>query len=164
MLGRKGRGSYSRVVAIFRPEDEARVRELFAELERPVELLVAHGPEETPLPGAARDIDFGGQTERVVRGLAELSDRVTVRVEEGPPGAADASGPRFERYPAVSVQPDGRDAGVRYYGLPWGYELGSLIGAVLEAGRTGSSLRPDSLERLAALDTELAIDVFVTPT
>jgi alkyl hydroperoxide reductase subunit AhpF len=144
------------VVAIFRPEDEARVRELFAELERPVELLVAHGPEETPLAGAARDIDFGAQTERVVRGLAELSENVSVRVEEEPPG--------FERYPAVSVQPEGRDAGIRYYGLPWGYELGSLIGAVLEAGRPESSLRRESLERLAALDRELAIDVFVTPT
>jgi alkyl hydroperoxide reductase subunit AhpF len=143
-------------VAIFRPEDEERVRELFAELERPVELLVAHGPEETPLPGAAQEIDFGAQTERVVRGLADLSDAVSVRVEEEPPG--------FERYPAVSVQPEGRDVGVRYYGLPWGYELGSLIGAVLEAGRTESSLRPESLERLAALDRELAIDVFVTPT
>jgi hypothetical protein len=166
-------------VAIFRPEDEERVRELFAELERPVELLVAHGPEETPLPGAAQEIDFGAQTERVVRGLAELSESVSVRVEEEPPSAAaggavqrpgvgglaaEASSPRFERYPAVSVQPEGRDVGVRYYGLPWGYELGSLIGAVLEAGRTESSLRPESLERLAALETELAIDVFVTPT
>lgn len=144
------------MVAIFRPEDEERVRELFAELERPVELLVAHGPEETPLPGAAQEVDFGAQTERVVRGLAELSDSVSVRVEEEPPG--------FERYPAVSVQPEGRDVGIRYYGLPWGYELGSLIGAVLEAGRAESSLRPESLERLAALDRELTIDVFVTPT
>jgi len=142
-------------VAIFRREDEERVRELFAELERPVELLVAHGPEETPLPGA-RDIDFGAQTERIVRGLAELSDIVSIRVDEEPAG--------FERYPAVSVQPEGRDVGVRYYGLPWGYELGSLIGAVLEAGRSESSLRPESLERLAALDRDLTIDFFVTPT
>jgi len=144
------------MAAIFRPEDEERVRELFAARERPVELLVAHGPEETPLPGAAQDVDFGAQTERVVRGLADLSERVTVRVEEKPPS--------FDRYPAVAVQPEGRDVGIRYYGLPWGYELGSLIGAVLEAGRVESSLRPESLERLAALDRELAIDVFVTPT
>jgi alkyl hydroperoxide reductase subunit AhpF len=53
---------------------------------------------------------------------------------------------------------------VRYYGLPWGYELGSLIGAVVEAGRAESSLKADSLERLDALDRDLAIDVFVTPT
>jgi alkyl hydroperoxide reductase subunit AhpF len=142
-------------LAIFGPEDDARVRELLAVLERPVELLVAHGPEETPMAGAG-DIDFGAETERVARELAELSDLLSVRVEDEPAG--------FERYPAISVQPEGRDAGVRYYGLPWGYELASLIGAVLEAGRLESSLSAESLERIAALEHDLAIDVFVTPT
>jgi len=131
------------------------VRELLAALERPVELLVAHGPEQTPLPGA-RDIDFGAETERIVRELSELSERLSVRVEQEPPG--------FERYPAVAVLPAGEDVGIRYYGLPWGYELGSLIGGVLEAGKLESTLQPESLERLAALDRDLAIDVFVTPT
>jgi alkyl hydroperoxide reductase subunit AhpF len=142
-------------MAIFRADEEARVRELLDALERPVELLVAQGPEETPLPGA-RDIDFGAETERVVEGLAALSDRVTFRVEDEPPG--------FERYPAIAVLPEGEDAGVRYYGLPWGYELASLVGAVIEAGRAAPSLTPESLERLAALDRDLVIDVFVTPT
>jgi len=140
---------------IFRPDDEAQVRKLFDTLERPVELLVAHGPEETPLPGA-RDVDFAAETQRVVAGLAELSDHVTYRVETEPPG--------FERYPAVAVLPEGRDVGVRYYGLPWGYELGSLIGGIVEAGRARSPLKADSLERLEALDRDLTIDVFVTPT
>jgi alkyl hydroperoxide reductase subunit AhpF len=140
---------------IFGPEDEAQVRRLFDQLARPVELLVAHGPEETPLPGA-RDVDFGAETQRVVSGLAELSERVTYRVEDEPDG--------FERYPAIAILPEGADAGLRYYGLPWGYELGSLIGVVIEAGRNESSLRPESLERLAGLQRDLAIDVFVTPT
>jgi alkyl hydroperoxide reductase subunit AhpF len=142
-------------MSIFRPEDEAQVRGLFDQLERPVELLVALGPEETPLPGA-RDVDFAAETQRVVSGLAALSERVTYRVEEEPDG--------FERFPAIAVLPEGEDVGLRYYGLPWGYELGSLIGAVIEAGRRESSLRPESLERLAGLERDLAIDVFVTPT
>jgi len=70
----------------------------------------------------------------------------------------------FPRFPAISIRPEGRDAGVRYDGLPWGYELGSLIGGVLDAGRAEPALRPESLEALAALDRELALDVFVTPT
>ena len=140
---------------IFQPEDEAKVRELLSALERPVELLVAHGPEETPAHGA-RDVDFGAETERVVRGLAELSPLLSVRVEEEPAG--------FDRYPAVAVLPAGEDVGIRYYGLPWGYELGSLIGGVIDAGRVDSTLKPESLERLASLERDLAIDVFVTPT
>jgi alkyl hydroperoxide reductase subunit AhpF len=142
-------------VAIVRPDEEARVRELLAALERPVDLLVAQGPEETPLPGA-RDIDFGAETERVVRELAALGEQLSVRVEEQPAG--------FERFPGIAVLPEGRDVGIRYYGLPWGYELASLVGAVLEAGKQTSSLSAESLERLAALDRELAVDVFVTPT
>jgi glutaredoxin-like protein len=140
---------------IFRPDEANRVRELLDALDRPVDLLVALGPEETPLPGS-RDIDFGEETQRVVEGLAALSERVTFRVEQEPPG--------FERYPAIAVLPNGEDVGLRYYGLPWGYELAALVGAVLEAGKTESSLSTEALERLAALDRDLTIDVFVTPT
>ena len=68
------------------------------------------------------------------------------------------------RFPAVLVLPEGEDVGVRYDGLPWGYELSSLVGAVLEAGTPRVLAPPESLERLAGLDRDLAIDVFVTPT
>jgi len=139
-------------VPLFRPEEEPRVRELLDALERPVELVVALGPEETPIAGA-REIDFGAETVRVVDALAALSDKLTYHIES-----------EAERYPAISIRPDGEEVGVYYYGLPWGYELGSLIGAIREAGRVESSLTADSLEQLAALDRDLSIDVFVTPT
>jgi alkyl hydroperoxide reductase subunit AhpF len=140
---------------LLRPDEETKVREWFGELERPVDLLVALGPEETPGVGSG-DVDFGAEMVRVCEGLAELGERVTCRVEEEPEG--------FPRYPSVSVRPEGRDVGVRYDGLPWGYELGSLVGAVVEAGRAEPTLRPESLETLGALDRDLALDVFVTPT
>ena len=131
------------------------MREWFAELERPVELLVALGPEETPRAGSG-DVDFGAEMVRVCEGVAELGESVTCRVEERPVG--------FPRFPAVSVRPEGRDVGVRYDGLPWGYELGSLVGAVVEAGRPAPTLGPESLETLGTLERDLVLDVFVTPT
>jgi alkyl hydroperoxide reductase subunit F len=140
---------------LLQPEEETKVREWFAELEQPVELLVAVGPEDTPRAGSG-DVDFGAEMVRVCEGLAELGERVTCRVEEEPEG--------FPRFPAVSVRPDGRDAGLRYDGLPWGYELGSLVGAVVEAGRAEPTLRPESLEALETLENDLALHVFVTPT
>jgi alkyl hydroperoxide reductase subunit F len=140
---------------LLRAEEESKVREWFAELERPVELLVGLGPEETPGAGSG-DVDFGAEMVRLCEGLAELGDRVTCRVEEEPDG--------FPRFPAVSIRPDGRDAGVRYDGLPWGYEMGSLVGAVVEAGRAEPTLRPESRAALAELDRDLTLDVFVTPT
>jgi alkyl hydroperoxide reductase subunit AhpF len=138
-----------------RPEEEEKVRGWFAELERPVELLVALGPEETPLHGSG-DLDFGAEMVRVCEALAELGDSVTCRVEQEPA--------RFPRFPAVSIRPHGQDVGVRYDGLPLGYELGSIVGAIVEAGRGEPSLRPESRAALMELDRELALEVFVTPT
>src|SRR6478736_6438098 len=130
-------------MAVLRPEEEAKVREWFAELERPVELLVALGPEETPRAGSG-DMDFGSEMVRVCEGLAELGDGVSCRIEEEPQG--------FPRFPSVSIRPDGRDAGVRYDGLPWGYELGSLVGAIVDAGRVEPTLSSDSRAALEALE------------
>jgi alkyl hydroperoxide reductase subunit AhpF len=142
-------------MALLRAEEEAKVREWFAALERPVELFVALGPEETPAVGAG-DVDFGAELVRLCEGLAELGAGVTCRIEDEPDS--------FPRFPAVSVRPDGRDVGVRYDGLPWGYELSSLVGAIVDAGRAEPSLRPESIEALAELDRDLSLDVFVTPT
>jgi alkyl hydroperoxide reductase subunit AhpF len=139
-------------VPLFRPEEEPRVKELFEALDRPVELVVALGPEATSPPGA-RDIDFGAETVRLVEELCTLSEKLHYRLD----GEA-------ERHPAIFVRPEAEEVGVAYYGLPWGYELASLIGAVREAGRAESSLRPESLEQLERLDRDVAIDVFVTPT
>jgi alkyl hydroperoxide reductase subunit F len=140
---------------ILRPEEETKVREWFDRLARPVELFVALGPEETPRAGSG-DLDFGAEMVRLCEGLAGLGDRVTCRVEEEPEG--------FSRFPAVSIRPDGHDAGVRYDGLPWGYELGSLVGGIVEAGREEPTLSADSLAALEELDRDLTLDVFVTPT
>jgi len=142
-------------VALLRAEEETKVRAWFAELRRPVELFMALGPEETPLAGAG-DVDFGAEMVRVCEGLMELGDDVSCRVEDEPQG--------FPRFPSVSIRPEGRDAGVRYDGLPWGYELSSLIGAIVEAGRDEPSLRAESRAALEELDRDLTLDVFVTPT
>ena len=131
------------------------MREWFERLERPVELRVAVGPEETPATGA-REVDFGAEMVRLCEGLAELGERVSCTVEQEPEG--------FPRFPSVSIRPEGRDVGVRYDGLPWGYELGSVIGAIVEAGREKPTLRPESRAALESLDRDLALDVFVTPT
>jgi alkyl hydroperoxide reductase subunit AhpF len=142
-------------MALLRDDEETKVREWFAALERPVELVVALGPEDTPRPGSG-DVDFGSEMVRLCEGLAELGTAVTCRVEQEPEG--------FPRFPAVSIRPGGHDVGVRYDGLPWGYELGSLVGAIVEAGRAEPTLRPESRDALDELDRELALEVFVTPT
>ena len=62
-------------------------------------------------------------------------------------------------WPRTTIGP-----GLEYLGMPLGYELTSLVHGILEAGRMESSLSDSSLERLAGLERDLTIDVYVTPT
>ena len=52
---------------LFRADEEQAVRELFARLERDVELVLVLGPEQTPRAGAG-DIDFGAEAQDGARG------------------------------------------------------------------------------------------------
>ncbi len=141
---------------LFRADEEQAVRELFARLERDVELVLVHGPEPTPRAGAG-DIDFGGEAEKVLEGVAGLGERVTLRATDEPELGV-------ERFPAICVLAGGEDARIRYYGLPWGFEVASIVGAVIEAGRIESSLSAETLALLGALEQDVELEVFVTPT
>ncbi len=139
---------------LFRPEDEEKFRELFDALERPVQLVVALGPEETPLHGA-RDVDFGGETVRVVEELCALSSSLSCRVEEEPAGVhgsrPSSSAPTVRTSASATTGRRGATSSAR-------------SSARCSRPAPEPSLRPESLELLAGLDRDLAIDVFVTPT
>jgi alkyl hydroperoxide reductase subunit AhpF len=130
----------------------AAVRELFAGLERDVELLLEHGPssEAVTVIGGTRELEPGTEAGRLVDELLELSDRLSVTVvERDEPG----------RYPALTI-----GHGLRYHGLPWGYELSSLVYGIVEAGRTEPTLAPGTREALAQLERDVELEVYVTPT
>ena len=144
-------------MAVLRPEEERAIRELLAEVERPVELALVLGPVESTTLVGAREIDPEVETRRIVAAVAELCERVTV--SEHGEGAFGV-----ERHPAIVLLADGAETGARFHGTPWGYELTSLVGAVHDAGRQESALSPASLEQLATLERDVALEVFVTPT
>lgn len=127
------------------------IRELLAGLERDVPIRLVLGPE-TPMTVivAGREIDFGAEARTLLEQVTALSDRVTLTVEETTERG---------RWPEITV-----GAGLRYHGLPWGYELSAVVGAIVEAGRAASTLSPDSLAALARLPRPVEIEVYVTPT
>ncbi len=129
------------------------VESVLAALEQNVAVSLELGPTATPvtlLAAGGREIDTGAQTLAVLEDVCSLSDRVTLDVVEH-----DEPGP----WPRTTIGP-----GLRYLGMPLGYELTTLVHGILEAGRTESSLSVASRERLASLDRDVAIDVYVTPT
>jgi alkyl hydroperoxide reductase subunit F len=128
------------------------VREILAGLAGDVDVEVVLGPEDSPvavLAGGA-EIDFGAETRSLLEEIAALSDRVRLSVQE-----VEERG----QWPQTTI--GGR---LVYRGLPWGYELTSVIHGILEAGAAEPALSPSSLAVLGALDRDVTLEVFVTPT
>jgi alkyl hydroperoxide reductase subunit AhpF len=140
------------MTALLGEREREAVRELFAGIEQDVELVLELGPssEAVTVIGGRRELEPGEETARLVRELVELSDRVRVRVaEHDEPG----------RYPTLAI-----GDGLRYHGLPWGYELSSLVYGIAEAGRTERELANATREALTRLERDVALEVYVTPT
>jgi alkyl hydroperoxide reductase subunit AhpF len=129
------------------------IGEAFAGLERDVDVTLELGPTATPvtlLAAGGREIDSNAVTRDVVEAVCGLSDRVSLVVTEH-----EERGP----WPRTTIGP-----GLAYLGMPVGYELTTLVHAIVDAGRLSPPLGSASLERLGALERDVTIDVFVTPT
>jgi len=64
----------------------------------------------------------------------------------------------------VFARADGSDTGVRFYGIPAGYEFGTLIDDIVDVSRGTGGLSPETEAYLKSLDTDVHLQVFVTPT
>ncbi len=103
---------------------------------------------------------------QVLDEVARWSDRVSVVEYNLILDKDDVAKYGVDRVPATVVV-GASDVGLRYYGVPSGHELTTLVDAIViasEAGVERSGLSTTSLELLGALDRPVDIKVFVTPT
>ena len=105
------------------------------------------------------------QVQRLVEELAALDPRLTaeskLRARQGEGGGA-----RRSRAPRPSpILGADKDYGIRFYGLPSGYEFGTLVDAILDVSQRGERpRRRDPGRRSAALERPVHLQVFSTPT
>ncbi len=130
------------------------VRRLLAELKNPVRLLVF-----------IQNLDcmYCRETQQLIEEVASLSDRVSVEVHNRVTDREMAGRYGIDKTPAVVIEGD-QDYGIRYFGIPSGYEFGSLIEDIRMVGKRDSGLSPSTRQRLARIQTPVHIQVFVTPT
>ena len=99
----------------------------------------------------------------LVEEVAGLSKRLSLEVHDLVRDRAEAERYRVDRVPALCVV-GARDYGIRYYGVPGGYEFTSLVSAIELASTGDSGLRPETRRRLVGLDRAVDVSVFVTLT
>ncbi len=80
--------------------------------------------------------------------------------KEGEPNVAQEY--NITHAPTIVVRTEEKDYGIRYLGIPAGFEFASLVGAIEDVGKGDPGLSPDSRLMLANLRNPVHIRVFVT--
>jgi glutaredoxin-like protein len=132
------------------------VRELLKDLTGPVKLLMFSQQFECQMCAETRQI-----TEEV----AALNDLITVEVKDFVEDEAAAKDMNLDKIPAIAVLgADDADYNIRFYGIPSGYEFMSLLEAIKLVSSGQADLSAETQQYLDALDGDLHLQVFVTPT
>ncbi len=146
-------------------EDAQYLREQLAALATDVTLtLVTRQASRLVLPGAeAPEEDASGEVRQIVGEVAATSPRIkVVEVDAGaePDRAAELAGPLT---PAI-VFSGGKTRGkLRYFGLPAGYEMSTLVATLMDIGSNELMVPPEVDAELAKMKEAVHIQVFVTP-
>lgn len=104
------------------------------------------------------------ETRQIAEEVAALSDLVSVHVHDFVAESEFAASLNIDKIPAVAVLEGDEDYGIRFYGIPSGYEFTSFLEAILLVGTGTVDLDQETLAFLDTLDTPLHLQVFVTPT
>ncbi len=95
--------------------------------------------------------------------VASLSDRLDIEVRDFVLDKEAVERYGVDKIPAIAVEGE-KDYGVRFYGVPAGYEFSSLIEAIKSVSAGESGLATKTKEALGGLKDPLHLQVFVTPT
>lgn len=109
------------------------------------------------------ECDYCADTRELVEEVAALSDKLTVETHDLVKDAAIAESLGIDKAPAIAVIGK-KDYGIRMFGIPSGYEFGSLIESVKLVSEGESGLSPTTKQQVAKLTKPVTIQVFITPT
>lgn len=141
-------------MAVLTEDVRSKVQEEFKELPGKVKLVVFTQEFEC---------DNCRENTSLAREVAALSDRLDIEVNDFVLDKEAVERYGVDKIPAIVVEAE-KDYGVRFYGVPAGYEFSSLIEAIKAVSAGESGLASKTRETLAGLKDPLHLQVLVTPT
>jgi len=136
------------------------IKDLFeSRLENPVELLYFISPD---------DCDTCAEAEQLLDEIASLSSKIHITKYDIIQNLAVAQKFNVQLTPGLVIAGGGKkapvDYGIRFAGIPSGYEFGSLIQAIVLVSGRDSRLKPGTRRQIKELAKPVHLQVFVTPT
>jgi glutaredoxin-like protein len=135
-------------------EDSGALRNEFEKLTKPVNLVYFT---------QKMACEYCEDTHRILQEVSGLSDKMNLTVYNFTQDKDKSQLYHIDKIPATVVMGE-NDSGIRFYGIPSGYEFTSLVEAILMIGKAKSGLTEKTNAELRELKTALHFQVFVTPT
>jgi len=131
------------------------IRKRFAALVNPVKIINFTQTMEC---------QYCKETRQILEELAALSDKITLEVYNFVNDKDKVEYYHIDKIPATVIASPSKDYGIRYYGIPSGYEFASLLEDIEMISTGKHELSDESVERLKLIKEPVHIQVFVTPT
>jgi glutaredoxin-like protein len=132
-----------------------KAKEVLGDLDKKVTLLTF--TQEIECTSCAQNVELVGD-------IADLSDRIGHEVYEFENSEEQSKKHGVDKIPAIVVTADGEDYGIRFFGIPSGYEFVSLLDAIRTVSTGNHGLSQDTVSKIGGIVAPVHIQVFVTPT
>jgi glutaredoxin-like protein len=138
---------------------QGQVRKTLADMTGPVKLVMFTQSSD------ALECEMCAETRMLIEEIAALAPagKLAVEVHDFLTDTAVKEAYRVDKIPALAVV-GAKDYGIRYYGIPSGYEFSSLMDDILTVSRGDTGLSAATRAALAKVNKPIHIQVYVTPT
>jgi len=103
------------------------------------------------------------ETRELLEEVATLSPKIKLEVYDFIKDGEKVKEYQIDRIPAIAVVGK-KDYGMRFYGIPSGYEVTALVQDIIDASRDVTKLSEETRNNLKKVDKPIHIQVFVLPT
>lgn len=145
-------------MSLLRDEDRQQIRKEFEALMTPVKVIVFT---------QERECQYCAETRQIAEEVAELSDKIDLEVYDLLADEEKAAEYGIDKLPALIVMRGGdepKDFGIRFFGIPSGYEFATLIEDIRMVSSDETGLSEATRKQVAGLQNPVHFQVFVTPT
>jgi len=138
---------------------QADVRKALEGMTTPVKLIMFTQAAQ------ALECEMCAETRALIEEVAALApaDKLTVEVKDFLVDTAAVETYKIDKIPAIAIV-GAKDYGIRFYGIPAGYEFSSLMDDIVTVSKGESGLAPATKAAVAKINQPVHIQVFTTPT
>jgi glutaredoxin-like protein len=141
-------------MGVLKDKDKDKVKEIFKDIVDNVVIVMFTQEHECP---------HCEMTRVMLEEVSGLSDKISLEVHDFVAEKDLAAKYGVDKIPATVLVGD-KDYGIRFYGVPAGYEFTVLIEEIKEVGKRDPGLSKEVMTELDKVDTPVHLQVLISPT